>query len=209
MNCLPSAVGLTKSLTTMSRPSSIVMQWLTSGNSTSPVWSPVQPWRNVSSKPRLANAEVSASRIFSFDDFDVAILIMSSINLGQSAASRSTPAIGCRMYCNVQQCLPMRPSGCHRFQNHFLGYIIGLRIGWQHCSGKFRSAWQWFFAHWCWRFRSTDESSRQSNYEKSKRQLIDYIYYFDTWSSFCYSVIYSGFWDFLFIYCFVMSFWHI
>ena len=97
MNCLPSPMGLTKCLVTMPKWSSVVMQWLSSRNSTSPFWSAVQAYRNISSKPLLANAEVSACCMFSFDDSDVAIQIMSSINLWKSAASCSTSVISCRM----------------------------------------------------------------------------------------------------------------
>jgi len=60
----------------------------------------VQAWPSVSSKPLLANAEISACRMLSFDNYiDVAIPITSSINLRKSSSSRSTPAIGCRMQC--------------------------------------------------------------------------------------------------------------
>jgi len=63
MNCLPSVVGLAKSLVADPKSSSVIMQWLTSTNSTSPVGSAVQPCWNVSSKPLLANPEVSACRM--------------------------------------------------------------------------------------------------------------------------------------------------
>ena len=46
MNCLPSAVGFTKSLVTKPKSSSMVTHWLTSRNSTSPVFSAVQACRN-------------------------------------------------------------------------------------------------------------------------------------------------------------------
>ena len=79
MNCLPSAVGFTKSLVTKPKSSSMVTQWLTSRNSTSPVFSAVQACRNVSSKRLFSKAEVSACRMRSFDISDAEIQIMSSI----------------------------------------------------------------------------------------------------------------------------------
>ena len=91
--------------------------------------------------------------MFSFDNFDVAIQIVSSINCGKVLlhAEPQQSAVG----CNAQQCLPMRPSGCHMLQYRFFWYITGFHIGWQHCLGKFRSAWQWFFAHWCWSWNAS------------------------------------------------------
>jgi len=88
MNCLPSAVGLTKSLVTKPKSFSMVTQWLTSRNSTSPVFSAVQAYRNVSSKPLLAKAEVSTCRMRSFDISDAEIQIMSSINLRKKSTEK-------------------------------------------------------------------------------------------------------------------------
>jgi len=92
MNCLPSAVGFTKSLVTKLKSSSMVTQWLTSRNQTSPVFSAVQACRKVSSKPLFSTAEDSACRMRSFDISDAEIQIMSSINLRKSSASFNTSA---------------------------------------------------------------------------------------------------------------------
>ena len=67
MNCLPSAVGFTKSLVTKPKSSSMVTQRLTSRNSSSPVFSADQACRNISSMPLFSKAEVSACRMRSFD----------------------------------------------------------------------------------------------------------------------------------------------
>ena len=50
----------------------------------------MQAWRNVISKPLLANADVRACRTLSLDDSDLAIQIMSSLNLRKRSASRRT-----------------------------------------------------------------------------------------------------------------------
>ena len=54
----------------------------------------MQTWRNVTSKPLLANAEASACRMRSFDVSDALIQVMSSMNLRKISASLSTPVIG-------------------------------------------------------------------------------------------------------------------
>ena len=66
---------------------------------TSPVWSAVQAWRNVSSKPLWVNAEVSACRMRSFDVSDAVIVIISLMNLRKSSVTLSKPAISYRVYC--------------------------------------------------------------------------------------------------------------
>jgi len=80
----------------------------------------VQAWRNVSSKPLLANAEVSACRMFSFDNFDVAIRGKVLLHVAPQQL-----AVG----CNVQQCLPMRPIGCHRLKYRFFGIQLVSILG--------------------------------------------------------------------------------
>jgi len=70
-----------------------------SRNFTSPVWSAVQAWRNVSIKPPLANAKVSACQMCPLDVSDAVNQIVPSMNLRKSSdAAHQQSAVG----CNVQ-----------------------------------------------------------------------------------------------------------
>jgi len=63
----------------------------------------VQAYRNVSFKPLLANAEVSASLIRLLHNSDAVIQITSSMNLRKSSASLTTLTIDCTVECDAEQ----------------------------------------------------------------------------------------------------------